>query len=111
MNGKEKAIVFVHHIVREDAQLFFGFSDKSEREIFRHLISVSGVGANTGRTILSSLAPGELTEAILSGNTAVLNKIKGIGAKTAQRIIVVITSYSIHYTKLYEYELLLICFC
>ncbi len=88
LNGKEKAIVFVHHIVREDAQLFFGFSDKSEREIFRHLISVSGVGANTGRTILSSLAPGELTEAILSGNTAVLNKIKGIGAKTAQRIIV-----------------------
>jgi len=80
--------VYLHYIVREDAQLFYGFAGREEREIFRMLISVSGVGANTARLILSSLSPAEITQAILAGNVAVLQGIKGIGAKSAQRIIV-----------------------
>lgn len=88
LSGKENAVVFVHHVVREDAQLLFGFYSKSEREVFRQLLSVSGVGANTARMILSSMSPMEIKEAILSGNVAQLNTIKGIGLKTAQRIIV-----------------------
>ncbi len=88
LSGKEQAVVFVHHVVREDAQLLFGFYNKSERDIFRHLISVSGIGANTARMMLSSLSPAEIREAILTGNVNILNNIKGIGAKTAQRVIV-----------------------
>jgi Holliday junction DNA helicase RuvA len=80
--------IYLHYVVREDAQLFYGFSSREEREIFRSLISVSGVGANTARLILSSLTPEEVTQAILAGNVAVLQGIKGIGAKSAQRIIV-----------------------
>ena len=80
--------VYLHFVVREDAQILFGFGGREEREIFRMLISVSGVGANTARLILSSLSPDEITQAILSGNVAVLQGIKGIGAKSAQRIIV-----------------------
>lgn len=80
--------IYLHFMVREDAQMFYGFSSREEREIFRLLISVSGVGANTARLILSSLAPGEVTQAILAGNVSVLQGIKGIGAKSAQRIIV-----------------------
>lgn len=88
LSGKEQAVVFIHHVVREDAHLLFGFVNKSEREIFRHLISVSGVGANTARMILSSLSPAEIKDAILSANVKLLSGIKGIGAKTAQRIVV-----------------------
>ena len=88
LSGKDKAIVFIHQIVREDAQLLFGFYNKGERDIFRNLISVSGIGPNTGRLMLSSLSPIEIKEAILSGNTTLLNSVKGIGAKTAQRIII-----------------------
>jgi Holliday junction DNA helicase RuvA len=79
---------YLHFVVREDAQLLFGFSDREEREIFRLLISVSGVGANTARLILSSMTPSEVKQSILSGNVAALQNIKGIGAKSAQRIIV-----------------------
>ena len=83
-----EATLFLHHVVREDAEMLYGFSDRGEREIFRQLISVSGVGANTARLILSSMSPTEVREAIQSGNVAALQNIKGIGAKSAQRVIV-----------------------
>jgi len=88
LSGKEQAVVFIHQVVREDAHILFGFYNKSERQIFRQLISVSGIGSNTARMMLSSLSPSEITEAILTGNVRLLNGIKGIGAKTAQRVIV-----------------------
>ena len=80
--------IFIHQVVREDAIILFGFSDKLEREIFRLLITVSGIGANTARMMLSSLSPSEIQQAIIEGNVPVLKGIKGIGAKSAQRIIV-----------------------
>jgi len=80
--------IYVHQVIREDAHLLYGFIDKKEREVFRLLISVSGVGANTARMILSSLAPGEVAQAITTENTRLLQNIKGIGAKTAQRMII-----------------------
>ena len=80
--------LFLHFVVREDAHLFFGFFSPKEREIFRLLITVSGIGANTARMMLSSLNPTELQKAIAEGNVSILQGIKGIGLKTAQRVIV-----------------------
>lgn len=88
LEGKKEARVFVHHVVREDAQLLYGFAQPYEREVFLLLISVSGVGANTARMILSSLGPDEVRQAILAEDVVSLKSIKGIGAKSAQRIIV-----------------------
>ncbi|MFH0894759.1 MAG: Holliday junction branch migration protein RuvA [Bacteroidota bacterium] len=84
----EKFKMLIHQVIREDAHLLFGFADDDERDIFRHLISVSGIGANTARLILSSLTPDEIRIAILSNNVAALKKIKGIGEKSALRILV-----------------------
>lgn len=88
INSSSVERIFLHFVVREDAQLLYGFSTREERELFRALLSVSGVGANTARLILSSLTPDEVTHAILAGNVAALQAIKGIGAKSAQRIII-----------------------
>jgi len=86
--GTEKAMLYLHHVVREDAQLFYGFFSRQERELFRLLISVSGVGPNTARMMLSSTSPDEIQKAISTANILVLKSIKGIGQKTAERIIV-----------------------
>jgi Holliday junction DNA helicase RuvA len=80
--------LFVYEVIREDAQLLFGFLTKSERQLFLLLISVSGIGANTARMIMSSYSVQEIQEMIATGNVVALNAIKGIGTKTAQRIIV-----------------------
>lgn len=87
-NGKTTGKFFVYEVIREDAHLLFGFAERVERELFLLLTSVSGVGPNTSRMILSSLPPKELVEAIASKNEAVLTAVKGIGLKTAQRILV-----------------------
>lgn len=83
--------LYVHYVVREDAQLLYGFSTKAERELFRLLISVSGVGGNTARMILSTYSPRELQGIISSGNAVLLKNVKGLGLKTAQKIIVELT--------------------
>jgi Holliday junction DNA helicase RuvA len=88
LEGKNDFKVLVHEIIREDSHQLFGFADSEERDIFRLLISVTGVGANTARMMLSSLNPGEIEKAIIGSNVDILKSIKGIGLKTAQRIIV-----------------------
>jgi len=92
IQGKESVKLFVHESLvtggRDDSYTFFGFASKQERDLYRLLITVSGVGANTARMILSSASPSELCNAISTGNERVLKGVKGIGLKTAQRIIV-----------------------
>ena len=85
---KTSCKLYIYEAIREDAHLLFGFLDKHERQLFLHLISVSGVGANTARMILSSFSAAELEDGIASGNVAMLKSVKGIGAKTAERVIV-----------------------
>lgn len=85
---EREAKLYVHFIVREDQQTLFGFSTKLERELFRQLISVSGVGGNTARMILSTYSPKELQSIIATENAVLLKNVKGLGLKTAQKIIV-----------------------
>ena len=79
--------LFTHLQVKEDSHTLYGFLEKVERDIFRLLISVSGIGANIARTMLSSLAPSQVKDAIAVGDVATIQSVKGIGAKTAQRVI------------------------
>lgn len=88
LHGSEKARLFLHQVIREDAHILYGFYEQNERELFRMLISVSGIGANTAVMMLSSHKPEELRQAILSENVGLLKNIKGIGIKTAQRVII-----------------------
>ncbi|MGZ2371047.1 Holliday junction branch migration protein RuvA [Ancylomarina sp. YFZ004] len=88
LSGHTSAQLYLHQVIRDDAHLLFGFKEQKEREIFRLLISVSGVGANTARMMLSSLTSEEVKKAIFSNNSKTLQDVKGIGAKTAQRIII-----------------------
>jgi Holliday junction DNA helicase RuvA len=87
--GNDEAVhVFTKLIVREDAHILYGFANKEEREMFNHLVSVSGIGPNTAMIMLSSLVPDEIAQAILTEDVATIQKIKGIGTKTAQRVII-----------------------
>ena len=83
----EHVKLFIHLQVREDSHTLFGFSSKVEREVFRLLISVSGVGASIARTMLSTLSPEQVMEAITQNNIAAIQSVKGIGTKTAQRVV------------------------
>lgn len=85
---EEEIIILTEMIVREDAQLLYGFMENEEREMFRHLISVSGIGPNTAMIMLSSMNPGEIVNAIVSEDVNAIKSVKGIGLKTAQRVIV-----------------------
>ncbi len=86
--AEENIFIYTYMQVREDAHTLFGFMQKSEREVFKKLISVSGIGASTARTMLSSLTPPQVVEAITHEDVTVIKGVKGIGAKTAQRVII-----------------------
>ena len=87
LNGKNEAKVYIHHYLREDEELYYGFASKDERELFRLLIGVSGIGASTSRMMLSSLTSDEIRNAIIAEDINKIKSIKGIGLKSAQRLI------------------------
>lgn len=87
LNGKAEVKVYIHHYIREDEELYYGFATKDERDLFRLLISVSGIGASTARMMLSSLTPDEIRNAIIAEDINKIKSIKGIGLKSAQRLI------------------------
>jgi Holliday junction DNA helicase RuvA len=87
LGNSEKCKLFTWLHVKEDAHTLYGFADEGERRLFLHLISISGIGPNTGRMMLSSITPEEIQNAIISGNVSLIQRIKGIGPKSAQRII------------------------
>jgi len=100
--GSEESIeLYTHLQIKEDSHTLYGFAQKLEREVFRLLISVSGIGANTARTILSSLTSEELRSAIASDNVSKIQSVKGIGAKTAQRLIIELKDKIL---KVYEFD-------
>lgn len=87
IKDQEQCKLYISFQVREDSQTLYGFATEGERQLFNHLISVSGIGPNTGRMMLSSITPEEIQNAIIQGQVQVMQKIKGIGPKSAQRVI------------------------
>jgi Holliday junction DNA helicase RuvA len=87
LGNSERCKLYTWLYVKEDAHSLYGFADEGERRLFLHLISISGIGPNTGRMMLSSITPLEIQTAIISGNVALIQRIKGIGPKSAQRVI------------------------
>ena len=87
LNNQKEVKVYIHHYLREDEELYYGFSSKDERELFRLLISVSGIGASTARMMLSSLTSEEIRNAIIAEDINKIKSIKGIGTKSAQRLV------------------------
>ena len=88
IQNMEEVKILTHYVIREDAQLLFGFYEEEERNLFRLLISVNGIGVNTARLMLSSLSVNELINGIATENIKLIQSIKGIGAKTAQRVVI-----------------------